>query len=1386
MNSKMCRMGSRILQMKVLLLYLCLQIAFVCANAQWSTHTSTYTVQDGLSQNSVKDMLKDAEGFLWLVSKDGLSRFDGYEFKNFKASSKELKRSVSNQFLFLKKDGSGCLWLLNDIGQVLRFDPKTEVFSLYPSAEENKGQNYFMTVRWRQITENEIWLMGANAEGAIRIMIDSTSDVRLKRYCESSDRQSGCDVRDVVRDSNNRLWILSDYGVWTIDDGDSTMVYYKLFGTRNRSVYEMMETENEMIFACSNGEIHKYDKTHRRETNIILPTEEDLVSVSRVDASSYAVETAKGRRFVLNLSNDKVIKEESSRSSNKEDDLMVLRDTMGVMWSTTHNAGIEKIVSFNESFRQTICDKESGQRRSNDISSVMEDNDRRLWVATKDGCLRLYDEKENFIGFIDENGNVCKKTSNFCVVSVMYQDREGRVWLATQCSVLRLDPISVSKFKVTNCTPVSDRYTPLSYQFTDILEDSKGHLWLTALNGGLHYLQETPNGYRFIHKENDFKDLYPPTVEQSHALMEDHLGNLWVGSSEGLMLLSTDFESPEQVRFLFYNTENTTLTNSCIYDIFQDQKNNIWLASYGGGLFKLDDSNGFVLFQTPSFLSFSRQNSSFPSDLLLNITDDSQRNLWILTEESIVKFDPVRFTTESFGQFRGFRADVFAGRSLIRRYSGDLVASTSRGFYSFSPTDIVTDDYSPNIVFTRFLLFNKEYQKENTKDYENINYLQEVTLKPNQSVFSVEYAALDFRFPDNIRYAYKLEPFETEWNYVGSQRIASYTNLPNGEYRFVVKSTNSEGVWCDNERSMKIVVEPTFWQTGWAYLMYVLILGLVVGVLVYLYNMRVKMRTDKEISDSKLQFFTDISHELRTPLTLISAPLENVLEHGSVNEEDRQQLEVVRTNANRMLRMMNQILDFRKIQSKKMRLRVQKTNLGAFISSCSSNFLRVAENRHIFFSIEDHTNGAAFWIDKDKMDMVMFNLLSNAFKFTKEGKRVSVDISVQNDYGVITVSDEGCGMEKNKLPIIFERYVTLQDYSLTKQSGTGIGLSLVKEIVDMHKATIEVESEVGKGSKFIVTIRPGCEHFGEKVEMVESDIEALTPEETASVDGCSQKEELTILIVEDNDQMRDFLKNVLSKQFKVIEAENGKIGLECAVQQLPNFILTDVMMPVMDGIEMTRKLRSDKSTSHIPIILLTAKTDMQSKIECMKIGANDYITKPFSMDYLEVRIKNILDERRRWQDRYRSELLGMMDEDGEKQPTVLSTQSQTQEDKEEVENVATAPVLEKSDDKLMRRFMDVIEANMGNVDFSAEDVEAMLKISRWHLMSKVKSLVGMTPTEFIRETRLAHAAKLIDEGKLSMTQITYMIGMSDSRYFSRCFKQKYGVTPTEYKNRKKI
>ena len=1365
-----------------------------------SSHFDFYTVQDGLAQNSIKDMYKEENGFLWVVSKDGLSRFDGYDFKNYKASSKDLQRSVSNQFLSLKRDICGCFWIVNDIGQVLRFNPRTEQFSLYPSAEENKGDDYFSTLKLQQINAGEFWLIGSNT-GAIRLIVDSASNVSLYHFVPQAAEVNGS-VYSVFLDKNNKRWLLSNVGAFYVQEQDSVLASVSI-SELNSSINCMAESSKELLFASSSGTIYKYEKVKKRVLPVSLPAKQSIVALYVLDDTYCCVLTGKAL-YLFRLSDGLMMKEVAFGNvldrywQNQQgeitytlkgersvyvldaqthivkknylidyDDQVSIVDTMGVVWTAKENSGIVKTVYFNESFQHV-----SAELKTMDVSALFEDDVKQLWVASKDGMVCLYDIHNNRIGYLNKQGDVQSAPTFFAMVSAINQDRKGRIWMACEQSIMYLTPTASSGYHITHCVPDSPAYEPLSYDFSDILEDSKGHIWFASRNGGLHLLLMEGTHCSFIHKENVWKNSYPPTVEQSHTLMEDQHGNIWLGSSEGLTIFSSEFESPEEIRFLFYNTENTNLTNSCIYDIFQDQKGNIWLASYGGGLFRL--SHDFVLFQTPEFESYNRQNNLFPSDLLLDIQEDEHNHLWILTEESIVKFNEQNRLFESFGQFRGFRTDHFSGRSLVRRYAGSLVAGTNDGFYTFRPSDIVTTDYTPQIVYTRFLLFNKEQDihSKGSPIHQDVNSLTEITLESNQSFFSVGYAALDYRFPEHIQYAYKLEPFETEWNYVGTQRLATYTNLPKGEYRFVVKSTNSEGTWCDNVREMKIIVLPSFWESGWAYLLYALMVVVLLVICAFVYRLRTRMKMEQEISDSKLQFFTDISHELRTPLTLINAPLENVLENGSMGEEERKQLEVVRTNANRMLRMMNQILDFRKIQSNKMQLKVEKTNLGQFVSSCSSNFLRLAENRNIRFSIDDQTNGATYWVDKDKLDTVMFNLLSNAFKFTPEGNKVSVLIAVKDGKGVIQVADEGCGMPKDKLSIIFDRYTTLQDYSLTKQSGTGIGLSLVKEIVDMHKATITVQSEEQKGSVFTITFQPGVNHFDKSIDVI---VEESHEEEESNLQEVENKmvsdEKQMLLIVEDNDQMREFLKSVLQKQFKVIEASNGRLGYEAALREMPSFIITDIMMPEMDGIEMTRLIRGNEQVSHIPIVLLTAKTDLQSKIECLNIGANDYITKPFSMPYLEARIHNILKERQQWQEKYRADLMHVS-------PVNVSDEQSDEPSDDTLLNV--------KDDELMHQFIELIEKNMDNVSFSVEDAQNALKVSRWHLLSKVKSLVGLTPMEFIKETRLTHAAKLIEEGQYSMTQVSYMIGMTDSRYFSRCFKQKYGMTPTEYRDSKKV
>lgn len=1463
---------------RYILLFLLILGSFgIETTAQRRVTCESYSVEDGLSQNSVSDMVKDKAGFAWFATHDGLSRFDGFSFRNYKASSKLIGRSVSNQFERLIADEKGFVWVLNDMGQVLRFDPRRETFEIVPSITENKGDNYLTVARMQQMADGSIWLIGYS-NGCVRLETDSANAVTSTFFCTQQQEKAGHNVRSVFMDSERRTWIMTDNGVACVQSGsDEPTGYYLLSSdTVPTSLFSMAELGDELVVSASEGLLYRYDKNRRRFSQYELGKKLDLNNVISLSNTSCFVTSLSSGFFVVDFQKNERrefssvagrtlsgvssswkdaygnvwfkadgyvgffcwnTKKESCRyypffyqgnlftdkfsgaasffsflddrerlwmlpspaASSWEDGgeqpyfkddhsgrqlypkvvYSSFVDTMGVMWLAPSNRGLTKCVISDSYFSFSQCENSSDYSETNDVLALMEDGAGQLWISTQDGSVRLYAADSTFLGFLSKEGVVTKGKSFFDKVYSLYQDRSGKIWLGSEHCVYRLSPVGknffVRRYPLTLGGVVRNGYPVL-----DILEDSHLRIWLATKDGGLMMIED-PNASEvsIVDKDNRMKGNYPPSVLLTRCLLEDTYGNIWLGSNEGITVFSNEFEKPEDIKFFFYNSENTNLDNSCVYDIYQDSEGIMWFASFGGGLFQ--NRSAFYLGDTPDFVSYSKENNQFPSDLLLGIQEAEDGSLWVAAEDMIVKFDKKKHYAEPFGKIRGVDNVAFSERAILRLKSGRMLAGSSTGFYSFAPKKMDMPLFVPHIVFSRFMLSNKEVLvgMEHGPLPQTVNDVDRVVLNSDQNDFSIEYAALDYRNSSFIQYAYKLDNFEEEWNFVGEKRVASYTNLPKGEYLFRVRSTNSEGLWLDNDKELKVVILPSFWETGWAVALYVLLaillLGLVFWVLFSFYRLRSRMALDREMSAMKLQFFTDISHELRTPLTLIAAPLDNVLENGQLEKKDKEQLEVVRTNANRMLRLMNQILDFRKIQNNKMRLRVERTRLGEFVASCSSNFLKLAENREIKFSITDTTGGATYWVDRDKIDTVIFNLLSNSFKFTPSGKSVSVSISIDNGDCLIRVKDEGCGMPKNKIPIIFDRFTTLQAYSLTKQAGTGIGLSLVKEILDLHKASITVDSELNVGSSFEVRIKPGTEHFDEHADIIICDDESPANLPAERTDEAPLPSQLTLLVVEDNEQLREFLVSVLSKRFRVIEAPNGKVGLETAVREMPDFVLTDIMMPEMDGVEMTRAIRENAKVSHIPVVLLTAKTDMQSKLECLRIGANDYITKPFSMVYLETRIDNILSERQKWQERYRNELMQSMS-GGTPIERLEPVGGQDEE---------TSPIMEKAhsvDDAFMKQVVAFIEENLDNAQLSVEDIQDALKVSRWHLLSKIKSLVGMTPNELIRETRLSAAARFIRSGQYSMTQITYMIGMTDSRYFSRCFKQKFGVTPTEYKD----
>jgi len=668
-------------------------------------------------------------------------------------------------------------------------------------------------------------------------------------------------------------------------------------------------------------------------------------------------------------------------------------------------------------------------------------------------------------------------------------------------------------------------------------------------------------------------------------------------------------------------------------------------------------------------------------------------------------------------------------------------------------------------------------------------------LSHKENIFTIQFAALDYTDPSEIQYAYILEGFEKSWNYVGKQRMATYTNLPKGDYVFKVRSTNAEGVWTENTRLLDIEVLPSFWETPFAYFLYVLFVLLIIVTAVYIlftiYRLKHEVSVEQQMTNMKLRFFTDISHELRTPLTLISGPVEYVLSNKRLPADVREQLQVVERNTNRMLHLINQILDFRKIQNRKMKMQVQRVDVVAFTRKVMENFDSVAEEHRIDFLFETEKPGLYLWIDADKYEKIIFNLLSNAFKYTPNGKMIKVFIHEDKDTVSIGVQDQGIGIAENKKKSIFVRFENMVDRNLFNPS-TGIGLSLVKELVEMHKALISVDSKLGEGSCFKIDFQKGKEHYDDSVEFMQDDatvcleVQRQQTEETVSPQSETEREAQEnedmatskglMLLVEDNAELRIFLRSIFSPEYRIVEAADGMEGCDKALKLLPDIIISDVMMPEKDGIAMTRELRADMTTSHIPIVLLTAKSSIESKLEGLEYGADDYITKPFSATYLKARVKNLLVQRQKLQMLYRQDLMSA----GMAIPV-----SDEQTEKRLTDNPETdkSPVMSPNDRKFMDRLVEFMEKNMDNGELIVDDFVHELAVSRSVFFKKLKTLTGLAPIEFIKEMRINRAVQLIETGEYSMTQISYMVGINDPRYFSKCFKQKMGMTPTEYRDK---
>ena len=1044
-------------------------------------------------------------------------------------------------------------------------------------------------------------------------------------------------------------------------------------------------------------------------------------------------------------------------------------DDDGVAWQVSEQEGISRYRDGKwKHFTPALDSRYAGQLDKNLI--VLEDCFGRTWVNPTGGGWSYYDrEKDMLVNPLE--GMLTN------MIHTAYIDREGMMWISTydggvECVNMSPQPYSLHDERKGQRT-IGEVRAFVALKGGDIqkivkdrwrvycgLDGIHGRLYGTKGNGLLrsnssriatthpyiYDLAEGIDGTLYVATYGDGINILPfnpltgdyekPLVvgeglNVRTLLLQDSV--LWGGTTKGLLRVDLRNMSSQlipcyDVRALYFG------------------QGKLWIGTFGGGLRVLDVSK-------PDS-AILRVNTM--QDIVMSMTGDDTY-LWFSSEKDITQMEMATGECKYFNALDGHADAWFTEAKAVRQEDGVILFGYTDGYCSFDPQKVQPTHSIPPMQIICC----------HTKG-EKMDMSQPIEIE-NGEAFGVEYAALEYVGADKISYSYMMEGLQDEWTEVYDQRKLIFSNLGHGTYHLHVRSTNREGMEVANEIVLPIYVQSSVWSSWWAICMYVIGLVLLIAAVSYVlwsYNMlQQKIKVEQQVTDIKLRFFTNISHELRTPLTLIIGPITNILNTERLSSSVRGQLEIVLSNSQRMLRMVNQLLDFRKIQNNKMRLKVQKSNLGLLVDETCANFKKEAYDKHINFTVVKKAKDSTVWVDRSRVDTILFNLLSNAFKFTPSGRSIMVVVEEKPGYVMMIVKDEGIGIPMEKRSVLFERFSSNNELSnQNNNTGTGIGMNLIKELVDLHHGYIEVESEVGKGSTFTVLFQRGMEHFGQEADIVVDDTStspSLTPKETledklTEIEGQQDKRRM-VLVVDDNEDMRTFLSNILGTDYRVKTASDGVEALKTIEQDIPDVVVTDLMMPNMDGLELTKRLKQSADLTHIPVILLSAKSAIESRLQAMQEGADDYVTKPFEPEYLRARVKNLIKQRQILEASYRQRLMR------------LDPQSSNDELK---------------GDSFLAKLLSIMDKQMDNNTLTVDELVDDMGMGRTVFFNKLKSLTGLSPVEFIREMRIKRAAQLLEQKNYNITEVTYMVGMNDSRYFAKCFKATYGMTPSEYRKKR--
>ncbi|WP_448701386.1 two-component regulator propeller domain-containing protein [Mucilaginibacter sp. AW1-3] len=1053
-------------------------------------------------------------------------------------------------------------------------------------------------------------------------------------------------------------------------------------------------------------------------------------------------------------------------------------DPSGIMWLSGKDGGVFKIAPLANGFNYIQPAVKPRSRSENDVRAMMQDLKGRFWVCTMDGLVHVYDHKAEINVFAN-------KSNHIGFVYSITQDSKGNVWMGTKGDGLfKATPVNSSQtsYTVSQYRNISgDKNSLSSDKVYSVIEDHKGRIWVGTFGGGLNLLVANGSSYQFRHCFNTFHNYPYPLAKMVRDICEDNDGNIWVVSGNGVLVFDGNQQVNDDYRFIIYKKiagDPNSLATDHVQYICKDNKGQLWLGSFGGGISKIIVNNHDI--SNVKFKTITTT-QGLPNDVVLSMVADNQNNVWIATAAGLACLDA---KTETFRNYDPFEASIktnFSEATCLKAADGTLLFGCLDGYISFKPGEIGTHHLPANMVLTNMQVSYKNVIPgvENSPLKYTVNETRSVTLNHDQNAISIDYTVLDYRDFSKISYSYKLENFDTTWHIVNDMHKAIYTNLPPGTYTFRVRGYSNDLFSNVPEKALQIIIRSPLYLTWWAYLTYLVLAAVVIwltgNIVTTMIGLRNKVEVERQLTEVKLSFFTNISHELRTPLTLISNPLEELSETETLSEKGREYFKIINRNVARMIRFTNQLLDFRKVQSGKMQLNIVKTDLNLLVGETGAYFATAAKEKNIQYNIRIPEATVFTWIDPEKIEIIVYNLLSNAFKFSPDGKNLTLSLS-ESDGGEwikIAVQDEGKGVAPEQLETIFELYHEDQSANDKHLKGTGIGLALARGLAQSHKGNLSAHLNSTGGMTFILELRQGCDHFsleelGEAAQFVATGVlneeQVQVPE--VITETATDTSRPTVLVVEDDPDLRNFLENKLNNYYQVVTATNGFEGLNMAKSSYPDIVISDVMMPEMDGIQMLDAIKHDHNVSHIPVILLTAKSSVESRINGLKYGADFYLTKPFNNALLLAAIGNLLHSRKKLFERFTAD-----------QPDKTFNWGKESD----------LPVMTSKDETFLEDVIKIVEQKLGDQDFNIDDVASEIGMSRTTFFRKLKSLTSLSPVEFMRELRLKRSKQILDTGKYTISEAGYMAGFNSLAYFSTCFRDKYQISPSAYlKNKKSV